>query len=153
MSKQTVVIRNIKELLKQANLSNLRFTEITKIKYTSFNSIMNGTQKPSLEILQVVSEYFNVTIDSLLNDDSSELDSDNKNYTKISNDEIIRIKEENELLKEHIKYLRKELERIREDKMTLTDDEVEIAKKLLKDDKHLTDIIEEIVNKVKNKKS
>lgn len=68
-----IINKNIKFLRKQKKMTQQEFADLLGIKRSSLGAYEEGRANPNLEILDSLTQEFNITIDQLLKDDLSEM--------------------------------------------------------------------------------
>lgn len=53
----------IRELIEKGGVTQLKFSEETKVKKTSLYAYLSGTSKPGADTLEIIADYFKVPID------------------------------------------------------------------------------------------
>ena len=99
--------KRLKELRKQANLTQQQLGNLIGVTKVSICCYENGTRTPTLDTLIDLADNLNVHLDYLLATDTLAVDQDNKKNTlNLAKDEIELIKE----LRKHIKLYEKLLD-------------------------------------------
>ncbi len=61
------LVKGLKQIRKERNLNQLKVAMDLNISREALSHYENGKREPSLDILNKLSEYFNVSIDYLIN--------------------------------------------------------------------------------------
>ena len=82
------ISENIKNLRKQKNISQETFAEIIGVSCQSVSRWENNICYPDIELIPVIAEYFNVSVDNLLGVDKTLEDKEVNEYLKLFQEKI-----------------------------------------------------------------
>ncbi len=84
-------MQTLKKIRKKNNLTQLTIAKELGIATNTYSQYESGKRKPSIETLQKLADFYNVSIDSLINGDSNEQPEIAKKISQLSNKNIIKV--------------------------------------------------------------
>ena len=100
MDSRTIFVRNLHQLLGEKGASRKEVSEAIGVSYFTFTSWWNGTKYPRIESIELLADYFSVSVPELVGDMP---DTPKEKYTEENND-VVQV-----AIGQRIKRRRKEL--------------------------------------------